>query len=316
MSSLLPPPPRANGLRRRTALLRLGALMSLVVLHTACAASISPPQFVVQLVDRESGAVLVQYPSRGRSYSPGMPGARYAIRLSNRSGARVLVVLSVDGVNAITGATAAWGQSGYALEPGETQDITGWRKSDEHIAAFEFTSLGDSYAARTGRPANVGVVGAAVFREAPPPPVLADSPPLSRSRILDAAEPSALPQPVTPASPAPMMPVAPAAAGSLSPSYDTAAAPKAQAAREQTGRAEAERQASAKLGTGHGASEWSPIQHTSFRRRSSQPDQVLEIHYDSQANLMAAGIMPRSTAALPRAFPNSGGYVPDPPPRW
>ena len=141
----------------------------------------------MQLVDRDSGATIAQYPSRGRRYSRGTPGARYAIRLSNRGGERVLVVLSVDGVNAITGDTASWHQSGYVLSPGESFDITGWRKSDERIAAFEFTSLGDSYAARTGRPANVGVIGAAVFRELPPPPVVYEAPMVSAAPPAPAA---------------------------------------------------------------------------------------------------------------------------------
>ena len=46
-------------------------------------------------------------------------------------------------------------------------EITGWRKSLERTAAFYFTDLGDSYAARTGRPQNVGVIGVAVFQERP-----------------------------------------------------------------------------------------------------------------------------------------------------
>ena len=272
-------------LRRRAALLQLAALTSLAGLHASCAAIASAPLLDMQLVDRDSGATLAQYPSRGRRYSPGLPGARYAIRLSNRTGERVLVVLSVDGVNAITGDTASFNQSGYVLSPGESYDITGWRKSDERIAAFEFTSLGDSYAARTGRPAHVGVIGAAVFREVyvPPPPAVYEAP--SRLSRLDGGAADAAAQ----------------------------AAP----ARESAGRAEAERSPRAKLGTGHGAAEWSPIAHTGFQRRSSQPEQLLEIHYDSQANLMAAGIMPRPMAQLPRSFPgSSGGYVPDPPPRW
>lgn len=297
MSSPLP-------LRRRTALLQLAALTGLAGLHAGCAAALPPPLLDMQLVDRDSGASLAQYPSRGRRFSPGTPGARYAIRLSNRSGERVLVVLSVDGVNAITGDTASWGQSGYVLSPGESCDITGWRKSDERIAAFEFTSLGDSYAARTGRPANVGVIGAAVFREVVvPPPVLYESPVM-------APPVAALPAPA-PAAPSPMSRLNGATADAAQ-----ALAP----ARERAGRtAESERAASAKLGTGHGASEWSPIQHTAFQRRTARPEQLLEIHYDSQANLMAAGIMPRPLAALPglpRAFPGSGGYVPDPPARW
>jgi len=77
-------------------------------------------------------------------------------------------VLSVDGVNAISGQTAGWEQAGYVLGPGERAEIRGWRKSEQRIAAFEFTALGDSYAARTGRPDHVGVIGVALFHEAPP----------------------------------------------------------------------------------------------------------------------------------------------------
>ena len=284
--------------RRRAALIQLALLASLAGLHAGCAAVAPQPLLDLQLVDRDSGALLTQYQNRGRRFSPGTPGARYAIRLSNRTGERMLVVLSVDGVNAITGDTAGVNQSGYVLNPGETCDISGWRKSDDRIAAFEFTSLGDSYAARTGRPANVGVIGAAVFREVVAPPTV-----VSEGSVAPAAPGQPLP--------------APSLLNRLNGATADAAAP----ARESAGRAEAERSARAKLGTGHGASEWSPIQRTGFQRRTLQPEQVLEIQYDSQANLMAAGIMPRPLAAspgLPRAFPggSGGGYVPDPPARW
>lgn len=276
-------------LPRRAALCQLAAVSLLGSLHAGCATAAMPPLLDLQLVDRDSGSVLAQYASAGRRYSPGSPGARYAIRLSNRTGERVLVVLSVDGVNAITGDTASFGQTGYVLGPWETTDIAGWRKSDDRIAAFEFTSLGDSYAARTGRPANVGVVGAAVFREVPPAPPV--------------AVPEAPPPPVSalPAMPSPLAPLAPLGRSAAA----DAAAPLAENA------------ARAKLGTGHGAAEWAPITRVDFRRRTTRPEQLLEVLYDSQANLVAAGIMPRTVATLPRAFPDSrGGYVPDPPARW
>ena len=89
------------------------------------------------------------------------------MRIRNCTGARVLVVTSVDGVNVISGDTAAPSQSGYVLEPWGSVEITGWRKSLSRTAAFYFTDLGDSYAARTGRPQNVGVIGVAVFQEKP-----------------------------------------------------------------------------------------------------------------------------------------------------
>ena len=117
------------------------------------------------VVDRASGAPLAQYPARGERWVEGFPGQRYAIRLQNRSGERVLVVLSVDGVNAVSGQTADPGQAGYVLDPWQSTEVTGWRKSLSEVAAFEFAPLPDSYAARTGRPDNVGVIGIAVFRE-------------------------------------------------------------------------------------------------------------------------------------------------------
>lgn len=288
-------------LPRRGALAQLTALTLLAGLHAGCASAALPPLLDLQLIDRDSGSLLAQYPSAGRRYSPGTPGSRYAVRLSNRTGERLLVVLSVDGVNAITGDTASLGQVGYVLAPWESADIAGWRKGDDRIAAFEFTSLGESYAARTGRPANVGVIGAAVFREVPPPP----PPP-----------PVAIPEvPLPPlASPAPLSSRA-GAPQTLLGAADTAK--PAAAAAESATRVESERTARAKLGTGHGAAEWSPITRTDFRRRTTQPEQLLEIHYDSQVNLVAAGIMPRPVAVLPQSFPDSRrGFVPDPPARW
>lgn len=259
----------------------------------------------VQVVDRASHSVLPDYRHRGLSYVAGRPGDRYAVRLSNRSGQRVLVVLSVDGVNAITGETASTSQTGYVLAPYQTADITGWRKSDREAAAFYFTALPDSYAARTDRPDNVGVIGAAVFRERvqppPPPPPRAFEPPYSGGRFdreqraessaverqaqgaaADAANQSA-------ARAAPMSPAAPA------PSL-------AQAPREREAAKAAE-----KLGTGHGEREYSPMGRTQFERASSSPNEVVQIRYDSYANLQASGVIP--SRRVPDPFP---GFVRDP----
>jgi len=60
-----------------------------------------------------------------------------------------------------------------------TTEIGGWRKSLDDIAQFVFTDLPDSYAARTGRPDNVGVVGIAVFRERWQRPLPAPAPPVA-----------------------------------------------------------------------------------------------------------------------------------------
>jgi len=119
----------------------------------------------VEIVSRASGQRLETWRHGGRLYVAGTPGERYAVRLINRSDGRLLTVLSVDGVNAVTGETAAMGQSGYVLGAGQSAEIRGWRKSLDEVAAFYFTALPDTYAARTARPENVGVIGVAVFRE-------------------------------------------------------------------------------------------------------------------------------------------------------
>ena len=70
------------------------------------AAARAEPLVRLSIVDRDTGAELPQYPGRGQRWIAGAPGHRYAVRLANRSGERVLVVLSVDGVNAVSGQTA------------------------------------------------------------------------------------------------------------------------------------------------------------------------------------------------------------------
>jgi hypothetical protein len=119
----------------------------------------------VEILDRRTGAALPVYWHEGERHVAGEPGCEYEIRLRNRSGSRLLAVTSVDGVNVITGRTASPAQSGYVLDPWGFVEIDGWRKSLDRVAAFFFTALPDSYAARTGRPDNVGVIGIALFHE-------------------------------------------------------------------------------------------------------------------------------------------------------
>ena len=123
----------------------------------------------VAVFDRTEGRQLPIHRHEGRAWVVGKPGNEYAVRVRNRQREEVLAVVSVDGVNVITGETASPQQGGYVLSPWRTLDIAGWRKSLASTAAFYFTPLPDSYAARTGRPDHVGVIGAALFRRKQPP---------------------------------------------------------------------------------------------------------------------------------------------------
>jgi hypothetical protein len=124
----------------------------------------------VVLVDRASGRELAVHRHAGRAYVVGEPGHEYQVRVRNRRGVDLLAVVSVDGVNVLSGESAGTGQRGYVIGARGCVDIGGWRKSLASVAAFYFTTLADSYAARTERPSDVGVIGVALFERRPEPP--------------------------------------------------------------------------------------------------------------------------------------------------
>ena len=240
-------------------------------------------QAAIEIVDRSEGRVLPMYWHQGRRYVVGKPGNEYTIRVRNGGSGRVLAVMSVDGVNVITGDTASTQQSGYVLAPYESADIAGWRKSMARTAAFYFTALPDSYAARTGRPDNVGVIGVAVFRERARPIALEEF------RRKDAARAEGRSTP------------APAANGPA----DANAAASDSAAQSMQER----------LGTGHGRSETSYASYTRFERASDTPAETIAIYYDSYENLLAQGVpvgSPPLARYGPNPFPDAGRFVPDP----
>ena len=227
------------------------------------------------LLDRSTGQVLPLHPHGGQLWVAGERGHAYAVRLRNTTGERVLVVLSVDGINAVSGEQAAPDQTGYVLDAWESTDITGWRKSSEDVAQFVFSAPRGSYAAQTGRAQNLGVIGIAVFRDG-------DAPRWTPRRgVLHGPRAMAEAADAGPAAPAPQAKPAP----------------------------------TQRLGTAHGEREASPVRDTTFERATPRPEQITELRYDSAANLRARGIVtaapPRARA--PQAFP--GRFVPDPPAR-
>ncbi len=239
----------------------------------------------VAIVDRDSGAVLTPYLYRGEYWVAGRPGARYSIEIRNRLGERLLAVTSVDGVNVVSGATAGWDQTGYVFGSGERYEITGWRKSDREVADFTFTESPNSYAERTGRPANVGVIGVALFRE--------------RQQPMPAYVPPAIGYPLDRAQSAARAAAGQGESADANIAFSAPAPP------------------AAKLGTGHGEREYSYVNHTEFSRMQNHPNEVIRIRYDSFDNLLAMGIVKRPRPAAPwiNPFPASPQqqYVPDPP---
>jgi len=267
----------------------------------------------VTVLDRDTGATLPVYYSRGEYWVAGRPGAKYALQVRNRMAGRLLAVASIDGINVISGETAAWGQTGYVFAPFSGYQITGWRKSNASVAAFEFSDSSESYAERTSRPNQVGVIGVALFQEQQPEPV-AQAPAYfggheANGELRRSPQKSSL-----------------ASGASDAAAESAAASTKAPTAAQRSDSSAANKSAqfapaplpTPKLGTAHGQREDSVVTHTSFVRQQTQPNEIIRIRYDSRENLLASGVIhePMRPRMLPNPFPESDlSYVPDPPAR-
>ena len=293
------------------------SLFTAVVAATAIAATASMDASAigrladVTVTDRSTGQTLPVYFAKGEYWVAGTPGAKYSVSVANASGARILAVMSVDGVNVLNGETAAIEQSGYVFNAYQRYDVNGWRKSNSEVAAFEFVASPASYAERTGRPANVGVIGVALFKERVYQPPVSVSPPYrpyydDRKSAPYGANESAADS---------------AGATGSAQNRPAPAAPAQSQASEYGGsakRAEAAPAMREKLGTGHGEREYSQVSNTAFNRAQTVPNETISIRYDSRENLVSMGVIPAPYYGntRPRPFPNSLGFVPDPPRHW
>lgn len=111
------------------------------------------------------GDAYPHYDVNGKRIVVGENGGHYEVRLENRSKKRIEVVVSVDGLNVLTGKAASPKQRGFVLEPKERYDVDGFRKDSTTVKSFVFGSVVRSKAASTGGASNVGVIGLAVFEE-------------------------------------------------------------------------------------------------------------------------------------------------------
>lgn len=122
------------------------------------------PQFELDVI--VNGRPLTEYYTKGRTYIEALRGAEYELRVRNSSPERVAVALSVDGLNSIDARhTSAWNASKWVIEPYQTITISGWQMSSERARRFYFTDERDSYGAKLGQTANLGVIAAVFFRE-------------------------------------------------------------------------------------------------------------------------------------------------------
>lgn len=121
---------------------------------------------VVSMEIRVHGKPVREYQHKGTRWIEGRKGSDFTLRFQNLTSRRILVVPSVDGLSIMDGETAISDESsGYILAAYEHIDVPGWRLNNEDVAKFVFGKKGKSYAAKKGKPTDVGVIGVAAFYE-------------------------------------------------------------------------------------------------------------------------------------------------------
>lgn len=297
-------------------------LLLALVLATSCATAAprlrhhQGPYSVEVLIDGRPARTFAHH---GESYVLGERGRRYTLLVRNHSGRRVEVVATVDGRDVLDGRPGSFGKRGYLLPAWGTVTIEGWRLSAHEIAAFRFSSVGASYAARTGDARQVGVIGVAIFPERPlPPPTYqpytAEEPQWREHERDDEYRLGELGRPRVNQAPA-------SSARSEGPAGDGAHASESAAPRA----ARAPSYERPGLGTAFGERHYAPVTNVPFERANeTRPSSLIGLRYNDAHGLMALGIdltpwrrhydeAQRRRYATP--FPAQPEYA-TPPPGW
>lgn len=144
--------------------MRIALIFSMLLLWIAdVAVCHGPPSEVEVLVN---GAPVPRYYHRGTTYLEAIKGKEYEIRITNPTGSRVAVALSVDGLNTIDArhTEARLGRK-WVLEPYQSIVISGWQTNARQARRFFFTTEERAYGAWLNQTENLGIISAAFFRE-------------------------------------------------------------------------------------------------------------------------------------------------------
>jgi hypothetical protein len=232
-----------------------------------------------------------EYYHRGEYWLEGRENSWYNIMLLNHSDFPAKCILSVDGINVITGEPASFDSRGYVIEPYGKTIVSGWMVDNTTGAQFVFDKKSASYAESQGSGDNAGIIGAAWFRAKRPIPqhlyeiqngiVLWNTNNTMRTH------------------------------GILSNSVASNSVASGCCVSQNE-------QANKSLGTSFGAPVHMPTTVTEFTPESTTPQCVMLLKYDNAKNLERMGIRLKSRqnyGAQTQAFPGNSGYC-KPPPGW
>ena len=280
----------------------------------------APGSLVSVSVEAEGRSVPL-YPApdgSGRFYLEAREGERYAVTIGNRTHERLGVVLTVDGLNAISGdrERAPWagsrpGPRMYVLDAWGSASVKGWRTSLDDVRRFTFVDERASYAARSGKAnSRMGWIEVAVYRERPrpyvyrPDPVYRTDPYESSGARDESAKRSAEEQ---------------AENAGKAERDDGRDRPSASARDEglaRKGPPATVPPAGGYPGTGWGARETDPAMLVDFEPEASPAERVA-LRYEYASALRALGILPAPWAARDRLRERESGDAGfAKPPRW
>jgi hypothetical protein len=228
----------------------------------------------------------------GRYYVEARRGARYTLRLTNRTNERLAVRMTVDGLNVISGERQAVDQRGrmYVLDGWESADIQGWRTSLDDVRRFTFVDEQASYAARSGKAnSRMGWIELAVYRER------------NRYSYRQAPDVTARNEPRTAPAPSP---------GARERDGDAR-----DDAQRKAGRAQGPPAAESYPGTGWGEQTHDPVRVVDFEPEARAAERVT-LRYEYASALRALGILPWQSTRdrLRERERGEGGFAQ--PPRW
>jgi hypothetical protein len=268
----------------------VAGFMASVMLSGLAQAHARPNEVTVEVID-EHGATFSQMPVRKggdafRAYLQAERGAQYRIRVANRSGERVGVVVAVDGRNIISGARSdlANGEPMYILGASDTGEYSGWRTNLSEVHEFYFTDWKESYAEAFGDRSARGVIAVAVYREK-------ERPAFSFSERDERARASRQPTPQSAAQ------AAGASAGNV--------------ASDKAASAERSESKAAEPGTGYGDRRDEPAVRVAFEAQPRASSRVF-LKYEWRETLCDKGIIDCSDS-VNRFWPDTLSFAPPPP---
>src|SRR5689334_17117569 len=244
----------------------------------------------VQMLVNGANAPLYSRPGVGdKRYFEAFAGGQYEVRLRNLTGNRIGVLVSVDGLNVVSGERSNLdrNEAMYVLDPWESTTIRGWRTSLDDVRRFVFVDEQRSYASRTGQAnGDMGWIRVVAFTEYVS----------SWGRVKSGYRDSG------PSAPMPYAPEEPRAQSA--PEGDNLA-------RRQTSESRADESAP---GTGWGDSSRDPVRRTQFNAAAVATDQII-LRYEYASGLRALGIEPIRNRS--RVWEREDGQLGlAKPPRW